>query len=1482
MSSSVFGQGVSFTATVSAASGSGTPTGTVQFSIDGTSFGSPVNLAGGVAASGVISSLAVNNHTIQAIYSGDNTFAGGSGTFTQTVGKANTSTVLTSSGAASVYGQNVAFTATIGVSAPGAGTPTGSVQFAVDGSNAGGPVNVNTAGGVTTASFSLTNVAVGMHTITASYIGDANFNGSNSTSLAQMVNPATTSTALVSSLNPSASGQAVTFTATISSNGMGSPPTGTVQWLVDNTKQGSPVLVSTTSGVTTATLSLSSLTSTTHAITASYSGDGNYLASSGTLQQTVNAAAGTSTTTTVGSSANPQTAGQPVSWTATVTAASGSVNFANFETGDFSQAASHVGGALVTSPALAGTYSLQLQRNGSVANYEIRQSGTTYYNLPTAYYRFLFEYTSNPGEGGVVNFQDTSSGFKAALHLSASGKLLFIDNTGAIIATGTRTLASGQIYTISAMIGTGSSAAWQVLLNGNVEMSGTGNLGSNNNGSLKLGGNSAYTTTFYYDDVCINSQALPGPVPTGSVQFLVDGSPVSTSPVSLSDGSATSAPISTLPAGNHTITASYSGDSNYAPSSGSLPGGQTINGQSASSSTTVVSSANPSVFGQTVNLTATISVGGTGTPSGSVTFFDGSTSLGQGTLSTSGGISSASLSTSSLGVGIQTITASYSGDSTFAGSSGSLTQTVAQASTSTAVTASANPSSAGQSITFTATISASGSGTAPTGTVQWLVDNSKQGGPVPVSTTGGVTTATLSLTLNGGTHSVTASYSGDSNYLASSGTLQETVNGASATSSSTTVTSSANPQTAGQPVSWTATVTAATGAVNFVNFETGDFSQAASHVGGALVTSPALAGTYSLQLQRNGSVANYEIRQSGTTYYNLPTAYYRFLFEYTSNPGEGGVVNFQDTSSGFKAALHLSASGKLLFIDNTGAVIATGTRTLASGQIYTISAMIGTGSSAAWQILLNGNVEISGTGNLGSNNNGSLKLGGNAAYTATYYYDDIAINSQAFPGPVPTGSVQFLVDGSTYGTVMLSDGSATSAPTSTLPAGSHTITASYSGDGTYAPSSGSLAGGQTINSPSTGIPSGTILVASSPLAGQTSAPTGIIGVNPSTGAQFVVSSGGQFSLPETIREGPNQQLYVADYLASGNGAVIDVDPSSGQQTIVAKGGNINGPDALAIVNGILYVADAGGSTPNLVAINLTTGQQSLISSGGSFASPVALAPAPNGNIYWADETAFGGVGAIFLVNVQTGAQTVVTQGNLLNHMIDLGLDASGNLIAINAGSGSGGSVVRINPQSGAQTSVSSGGILTGLDGGTVDPTHGTIYLAALASGNLASRILSVNPTTGAQSTIASGGSLSLVAGMAIFTQSGAGAAALPAGNAALPAQTVTPSSAAQPMAATSAAAQPSADLSPAGAIMTPLLVSPAQTSSSQLAPTSVAASPNQTGASLQTQAALLASPSGLSATEAESLQDTTPSSGAVQAALAKDAVDSFFAEWNGV
>src|SRR5207245_522918 len=94
----------------------------------------------------------------------------------------------------------------------------------------------------------------------------------------------------------------------------------------------------------------------------------------------------------------------------------------------------------------------------------------------------------------------------------------------------------------------------------------------------------------------------------------------------LSGGTATLA-LSTLVAGSHSLTAVYGGDINDGGSTSPVLT-QTVN--PAATTTALTSSANPSIFAQNVVLTATVSPS---TATGTVTFKDGSTSLGTGTLS---------------------------------------------------------------------------------------------------------------------------------------------------------------------------------------------------------------------------------------------------------------------------------------------------------------------------------------------------------------------------------------------------------------------------------------------------------------------------------------------------------------------------------------------------------------------------------------------------------------------------------------------------------------------------------------------------------------------------------------------------------------------------------------------------------------------------------------------------------------------------------
>ncbi len=274
---SVFGQSVTLTAAVSvSAPGSGSPTGSVTFSDGATALGT-VAISGTTAAFST-SSLGVGSHAITASYAGDANFASSvSAPFAQTVGRAATQTSVTSSPNPSVYGQPATLTAIMTAVAPGNGTRTGTVTF-FDGATALGTAALSAGG---SASFATAALAGGAHTVTAVYGGDANFNGSTSAPLAQVVNPAGTSTAIASSLNPSVLGQSVTFTATVTS-GAG-VPTGGVTFLDGAAAIGTAVLSGGTASFTT-----SALAGGLHSVTAVYGGTGSFATStSSPLTQTV-------------------------------------------------------------------------------------------------------------------------------------------------------------------------------------------------------------------------------------------------------------------------------------------------------------------------------------------------------------------------------------------------------------------------------------------------------------------------------------------------------------------------------------------------------------------------------------------------------------------------------------------------------------------------------------------------------------------------------------------------------------------------------------------------------------------------------------------------------------------------------------------------------------------------------------------------------------------------------------------------------------------------------------------------------------------------------------------------------------------------------------------------------------------------------------------------------------------------------------------
>ena len=277
--------------------------------------------------------------------------------------------------------------------------------------------------------------------------------------------------------------------------------------------------------------------------------------------------------------------------------------------------------------------------------------------------------------------------------------------------------------------------------------------------------------------------------PTGTVIFYDSSTAIGSA--TLANGSA-SISISSLAGGSHSITAAYQGGGAFGTSTSAVLV-QVVNGNTT---TSLVSSANPSVYGQAVMFTAAVSAA-SGTPTGTVIFYDSSTAIGSATLANG----SASISISSLVVGSHSITAAYQGSGAFDPStSAPLNQVVNPATTTTSLQSSLNPALVGDPVTYTATV-ASQYGGAVTGTVMF-----QDGGSTVATVTIAGNQASYSTKYSKpGTHSMTGTYSGDTNDTGSvSAALVEQIN--KGISTRTVLTTSGSPSQINQSVTFTATV----------------------------------------------------------------------------------------------------------------------------------------------------------------------------------------------------------------------------------------------------------------------------------------------------------------------------------------------------------------------------------------------------------------------------------------------------------------------------------------------------------------------------------------------------------------------------------------------------------------------------------------------------------------------------------------------------
>jgi subtilase family serine protease len=323
---------------------------------------------------------------------------------------------------------------------------------------------------------------------------------------------------------------------------------------------------------------------------------------------------------------------------------------------------------------------------------------------------------------------------------------------------------------------------------------------------------------------------------------------------------------------------------------GSLNVSNVVNAFSATTAgtatATVAATATPSSINvnQTTNVTVTVS-GTSGTPTGTVSLSGGGYASGSSTLVN--GSYTIAIPTGKLNVGADTLTVGYSGDTTYAAASGTVTVTVTKVTTAVTVVPAQSAIVSNVSLTVTGTVS--GSGGTPTGTV------TLSGGGYTSSATA-ITGGSYSITipansLSGGADTLTASYSGDSVYLASTKTAVVTVTTFVPLTPKVTVTPAATSIDTGQTLSVAVAVTGSgampTGSVTIS--QGGYTSSAQSLAAGAytfdIPANTLSAGTDTLTVNYDGDV-NYAAG-SGTASVTVTASAYTLAATTPANISRG-------------------------------------------------------------------------------------------------------------------------------------------------------------------------------------------------------------------------------------------------------------------------------------------------------------------------------------------------------------------------------------------------------------------------------------------------------------------------------------------------------------------------------------------------------------------------------------------------------------------
>jgi len=680
----------------------------------------------------------------------------------------------------------VALTATV-VSLTGHGTPTGSVIFHDNSTGANLSSSSYTLNSSGTASLTTEgNFGIGGNNLVAIYSGDGTYAPlTMPTPLNINMQLSTTSLAIVPSNYSPASGDTITVTASCTAV---TPPAGSVPpvGLVTLNLDGVPTTaaqLSTTGGITTATFSLLipvNSTLHTHDLQAIYAGDATNYSGSTAPQISINVAQSATTSVVVPATTTPYV-GSTLSLSATVTAHAGG---ASAPTGTFAFTVDGVTqgtAALVPGTPSTATLGITVPSSGS-HTVGGAYSGDSFNAVSTAT-PVSITVAKGPTTLAVLP-ASTSPAPGATFQVTVT---IATSYTSAVLPTGTVTLSMDGANQGSVSVVSGTTATFTITAPTSgthtlqAAYGGDGNFNSSTSSSVSFTVAKVTTTVLITPatvtpalgsslvvSASVSASSLGSTQPSGTVTFTLDGTSVGTGNLSPGSPSTTSVTITSIGPGTHTLLGTYSGDSYY-NNSVSTSVSITV-GKSPTTLVLVPATLTPTA-GTSLVVTASITATTPGStqPTGSVSFTMDGVSLGLANVA-SGSPSTASFTIPPITAGSHILAGSYSGDSNYNSSTASTVTIVASKGT-TVTTVSATPPilAAGVTETLTATIAPysgiTGTLYTITGTVSFYDGGSTLLGTAVISSN----IATLSGVniANNVSHSITAIYSGDTNWLPS-------------------------------------------------------------------------------------------------------------------------------------------------------------------------------------------------------------------------------------------------------------------------------------------------------------------------------------------------------------------------------------------------------------------------------------------------------------------------------------------------------------------------------------------------------------------------------------------------------------------------------------------------------------------------------------------------------------------------------------------